>query len=79
MNKTQLYLEAYTLSLLLIERLDDIGDVSQRGVKHHAAQLVKAIEQEEKGVSKTSSEVASILSKGLDNMMESLTAKLKRN
>ena len=72
MERTKLYLEAYTLSLLLIERLDELGDTSQRGVKHHSKELIKAIENEEKGVGETSAAVASILSKGVDEIMTQL-------
>lgn len=79
MEKTKLYLEAYTLSLLLIERLDELGDTSQRGIKYYAKGLIKEIENEEKGVGKTSAAVASILSKGVDEIMSQLMKEVLKN
>ena len=73
MNKqTKLQLEAYILSILLLERLDEINDNSKQGMKHYTSKLIQEIEGSSKDLSKTTTEVASVLSQGLENMLNSL-------
>tara|TARA_R100000541_G_scaffold18823_1_gene28701 strand:+ start:2467 stop:2712 length:246 start_codon:yes stop_codon:yes gene_type:complete len=72
MKQTKLQLEAYILSLLLIERLDEIKDESKRGIKYFSKKLIHEIEGNDKDLSKTTSDVGSLLSEGLENMLDSL-------
>ena len=72
MKQTKLQLEAYILSILLLERLDEINDNSKQGMKHYTNKLIQEIEGSSKDLSKTTTEVASVLSQGLENMLNSL-------
>ena len=72
MKETKLQLEAYILSILLLERLDEINDNSKQGMKHYTGKLIKEIEASSKDLSKTTTDVASVLSQGLENMLNSL-------
>ena len=71
-EQTKLQLEAYILSILLLERLDEINDNSKQGMKHYTNKLIQEIEGSSKDLSKTTTEVASVLSQGLENMLNSL-------
>jgi len=72
MKQTKLQLEAYILSILLLERLDEINDNSKQGMKYYTSKLIQEIEGSSKDLSKTTTEVASVLSQGLENMLNSL-------
>tara|TARA_R110000796_G_scaffold18033_3_gene54984 strand:+ start:735 stop:980 length:246 start_codon:yes stop_codon:yes gene_type:complete len=72
MKETKLQLEAYILSILLLERLDEINDNSKQGMKHYTGKLIQEIEASSKDLSKTTTDVASVLSQGLENMLNSL-------
>jgi len=79
MNKqTKLQLEAYILSILLLERLDEINDNSKQGMKHYTGKLIQEIEGGSKGLSKTTTGVASALSQGLENMLNSLMEEVSK-
>tara|TARA_R110002153_G_scaffold159309_1_gene311447 strand:- start:645 stop:890 length:246 start_codon:yes stop_codon:yes gene_type:complete len=78
MNQTKLQLEAYILSLLLIERLDEIKDNSKRGIKYYSKKLIKEIEANEQNLSKTTTDVGSILSEGLEKMLENLMKEIAK-
>jgi len=72
MKQTKLQLEAYILSILLLERLDEINDNSKQGMKYYTGKLIQEIEGSSKDLSKTTTGVASVLSQGLENMLNSL-------
>ena len=78
MKQTKLQLEAYILSILLLERLDEINDNSKQGMKHYTNKLIQEIEGSSKDLSKTTTEVASVLSQGLENMLNSLMEEVSK-
>jgi hypothetical protein len=77
-EQTKLQLEAYILSILLLERLDEINDNSKQGMKHYTNKLIQEIEGSSKELSKTTTEVASVLSQGLENMLNSLMEEVSK-
>tara|TARA_R110002153_G_scaffold149726_1_gene301281 strand:+ start:33 stop:281 length:249 start_codon:yes stop_codon:yes gene_type:complete len=77
MNKqTRLSLQAYILMLPLLEVLDELEDNSKQGVKHHSKQLIKAIESQDKEISKVANDAGSILSEGVQDMLNSLMSQI---
>ncbi len=68
----QTAIETHIVSLVLLEKLDELQDKTKNGLKFHCKKLIKEIEQNDRTLSDISSQASEVLSKGFSEMLSEI-------